>query len=142
MSTIQQLDLRGDALTPADAEYEQARRGWNGMIDRRPALIVRAQGAMDVLAVVNHARETGAELAIRGGGHSTPGLSSTDGGILLDLSRMNAVWVDRETQAYGLAVTGGQISHTGIAGLTLGGGIGWLSRRYGLTIDNLLSVDL
>ena len=118
------------------------------------------QGAVDVVAVVDYARETGTELAVRGGGHSSAGYSTVDGGIVLDFSRMRGVWVDpqakvayaqagalwgdvdRETQAHGLAVPGGQISHTGIAGLTLGGGIGWLSRRHGLTIDNLLSVDL
>ena len=130
------------------------------MFDRRPAAIARVQGAVDVVAVVNYARETGTELAVRGGGHSSAGYSTVDGGIVLDFSRMKGVWVDpqakvayaqagalwgdvdRETQAHGLAVPGGQISHTGIAGLTLGGGIGWLSRQYGLTIDNLLSVDL
>ena len=124
------------------------------------AAIARVQGAVDVVAVVNHAREAGLELAVRGGGHSSAGYSTVDGGLVLDLSRMRgvrvdplarvahaqagALWgdVDRETQAHGLAVPGGQISHTGIAGLTLGGGIGWLSRKHGLTIDNLLSVDL
>jgi FAD/FMN-containing dehydrogenase len=151
--------LRGAVITPEVAEYDAARRAWNGMVDRQPVAVVRAQGAMDVVAVVNFARETGLELAVRGGGHSTAGFSSTDG-IVLDMSAMKGVWVDapartaraqagalwadvdRETQAFGLAVPGGQVSHTGIAGLTLGGGIGWLSRQYGLTIDNLLSVDM
>ncbi len=152
--------ISGDLITPAHRDYESARRVWNGMVDKRPAAIVRARGAVDVVLVVDHARETGAELAVRGGGHSSPGFSSSDGGIVLDLSQMRGVWVDakariarcqagalwadvdRETQAHGLAVPGGQISHTGIAGLTLGGGIGWLSRQFGLTVDNLLSVDL
>ena len=152
--------LRGELVLPGDPDYDAARRVWNGMFDRRPAAIARVQGAVDVVAVVNHAREAGLELAVRGGGHSSAGYSTVDGGLVLDLSRMRgvrvdpvarvahaqagALWgdVDRETQAHGLAVPGGQISHTGIAGLTLGGGIGWLSRKHGLTIDNLLSVDL
>ena len=147
-------------MLPGHPDYDAARRVWNGMFDRRPAAIARVQGAVDVVAVVNHAREAGLELAVRGGGHSSAGYSTVDGGLVLDLSRMRgvrvdpvarvahaqagALWgdVDRETQAHGLAVPGGQISHTGIAGLTLGGGIGWLSRKHGLTIDNLLSVDL
>ncbi len=153
-------EIRGEVIVPDDPGYEAARRVWNAMVDMRPAVIVRAQGAIDVVAVVDFARETGLELAVRGGGHSSPGLSSSEGGIVLDLSRMKGVWVDatekrmraqagalwgdvdRETQAFGLAVPGGQVSHTGIAGLTLGGGIGWLSRLHGLTIDSLLSVDL
>jgi FAD/FMN-containing dehydrogenase len=152
--------LRGELILPGDLAYEQARRVWNGMFDRRPAAIVRARGAVDVVVAVGFARETGLPLAVRGGGHSTVGHSTCDDGVVIDLSAMNSVWVDpdrrvaraqagalwadvdRETQAHGLAVPGGQISHTGIAGLTLGGGIGWLSRRHGLTIDNLLSVDL
>jgi FAD/FMN-containing dehydrogenase len=152
--------LRGEMLTPADPSYHDARKVWNGMFDRSPAAIARVQGAVDVVAVVDYARETGTELAVRGGGHSSAGYSTVDGGIVLDFSRMRgvrvdpkrkvayaqagALWgdVDRETQAHGLAVPGGQISHTGIAGLTLGGGIGWLSRQHGLTIDNLLSADL
>ena len=160
--TIDRLaaQLRGELITPGHPDYERARRVWNGMVDKRPAAIVRAQGAVDVVATVDHARETGMELAVRGGGHSSPGFSTSEGGIVLDLSRMKGVWVDsaarvaraqagalwgdldRETQAHGLAVPGGQISHTGIAGLTLGGGIGWLSRKHGLTIDSLLAVDL
>ena len=168
MSTIEQPrtletlseQLRGELITPEHADYDQARRIWNGMFDRRPVAVARVQGAADVVAVVDHARETGTELAVRGGGHSSAGYSTCDGGIVLDFSRMKGVWVDadakvaraqagalwgdldRETQAHGLALPGGQISHTGIAGLTLGGGIGWLSRQHGLTIDNLLSVDL
>jgi FAD/FMN-containing dehydrogenase len=165
MQTITALDtleerLRGELIRPGDAQYDEARRVWNGMFDCRPAAIARVQGAVDVVAVVECARETGSELAVRGGGHSSAGYSTVDDGLVLDLSHMRGVWVDprakvavaqagalwgdvdRETQAHGLAVPGGQISHTGIAGLTLGGGIGWLSRQHGLTIDNLLSVDL
>ena len=153
--------LRGELITPAHPGYDRARCIWNGMFDDRcPLAIARVEGAVDVVAVVDHARETGTPLAIRGGGHSSAGFSTCDGGIVLDLSRMKGVWVDpgeqvaraqagalwgdvdRETQAHGLAVPGGQISHTGIAGLTLGGGVGWLSRQYGLTIDSLLSVEL
>jgi FAD/FMN-containing dehydrogenase len=131
-----------------------------GCSDQHPSAIAQVLGIVDVVAVVDYARDTGVELAVRGGGHSSAGYSTVDDGIVLDLSQMKGVWVDprakvarvqagalwgdvdRETQAYGLAVPGGQISHTGVAGLTLGGGIGWLSRRYGLTIDNLISVDL
>ncbi len=168
MTTMQQPDtlatlaqrLRGELITPGDAAYDEARLVWNGMFDRRPTAIARVQGAVDVVAVVDYARETGTELAVRGGGHSTSGQSTIDGGIVLDFSQMRAVLVDpqakvaraqagalwgdfdRETQAHGLAVPGGQVSHTGIAGLTLGGGIGWLSRQHGLTIDSLLSVEL
>jgi FAD/FMN-containing dehydrogenase len=168
MATMQRTDtleslaqeLRGELIMPGDARYDEARKVWNGMFDCFPAAIAQVQGAVDVVAVVNWARETGTELAVRGGGHSSAGYSTVDGGIVLDFSRMKGVWVDpraktayaqagalwgdvdRETQAHGLAVPGGQISHTGIAGLTLGGGIGWLSRRHGLTIDNLLSVEL
>ncbi len=159
LATLAQ-QLRGELITPGDAAYDEARLIWNGMFDRRPAAIAQVQGAVDVVAVVDFARSTGTELAVRGGGHSSAGYSTVDGGIVLDFSRMQAVWVDpvekvaraqagalwgdvdRETQAHGLAVPGGQISHTGIAGLTLGGGIGWLSRQHGLTIDSLLAVEL
>ena len=159
LSTLAE-QLRGRLITPGDDGYDEARRVWNGMFDRRPAAIAQVQGAADVAAVVDYARETGTELAVRGGGHSSAGYSTVERGIVIDFSRMRgvrvdpeakvayaqagALWgdVDRETQAHGLAVPGGQISHTGIAGLTLGGGIGWLSRKHGLTIDSLLSVDL
>jgi FAD/FMN-containing dehydrogenase len=154
----EQLD--GELIRPGDAAYDEARRVWNAMFDCRPAAIARVQGALDVIAVVSFARETGAELAVRGGGHSSAGYSTVDGGIVLDFSAMRSVWVDpetktaraqagalwadvdRATQEHGLAVPGGQVSHTGIAGLTLGGGIGWLSRMHGLTIDSLTSVEL
>src|ERR687886_709766 len=165
MTTMQEQatlagQLRGELIAPGDPGYDEARRGWDGMFDPRSGAIAQVQGAVDVVTVVNYARDTGAELAVRGGGHSSAGYSTVDDGIVLDFSHMKGVWVDpqekvafaqagalwgdvdRETQAHGLAVPGGQISHTGIAGLTLGGGIGWLSRRFGLTIDNLLSVTL
>lgn len=152
--------VRGDLITPADPGYDRARSVWNGMIDLRPAAILRARGAVDVVAAVNWARAHEVELAVRGGGHSSPGFSTCQDGLVLDLSQMRGVWVDahartarvqggalwgdvdRETQAHGLAVPGGQISHTGVGGLTLGGGVGWLSRQHGLTIDNLRSVEL
>ena len=152
--------LRGEALVPGDAGYDEARKLWNGMIDRRPALIARCAGAADVINCVNFARNRDLVLAVRGGGHSFPGHSMCDGGLAIDLSPMNGIrvdpvgrtvraesgvkWLDfdRETQAFGLATTGGTVSHTGIAGLTLGGGMGWLCRKYGLTSDNLLSADI
>jgi FAD/FMN-containing dehydrogenase len=160
--TIEELrqSLRGELVMPTDAGYDAARAVWNGMIDRRPALIVRCQGVADVLAAVEFARSQHLEVAVRGGGHSLPGFSTTDGGILIDLRPMNAVrvdpitsravveggatWaeVDHETQAFGLAVTGGLISSTGVGGFTLGGGIGWLMRKYGLACDNLVGADV
>jgi FAD/FMN-containing dehydrogenase len=152
--------IRGQVLTPGDAGYEEGRRIWNAAHDRRPALIVRAAGVADVIRGVQFARSEDLPLALRGGGHSIPGFSSVDGGIVLDLSGMTGIrvdpgrrrvvagagslWrdVDHETQAFGLAVTGGLVSSTGIAGFTLGGGIGWLVRHYGLTSDNLRSADV
>jgi FAD/FMN-containing dehydrogenase len=152
--------FRGALLRPADPGYEDARRVWNGMIDRRPALIARCAGAADVMRAVDFAREGGLPLAVRGGGHNVAGNAVCHGGVVIDLSRMRAIRVDparrtaraeggvtwgdfdRETQAFGLATTGGIVSTTGIGGLTLGGGIGWLARSYGLACDNLVSVDL
>jgi FAD/FMN-containing dehydrogenase len=152
--------VRGDLITPDDGRYEQARGVWNAMIDKRPAVIVSCAGAADVIATVNYARETRLPLAVRGGGHSIAGAGTCDGGVVLDCSRMKSVRVnvarktaraepgvlwqefDHETQAFGLATTGGTVGDTGLAGLTLGGGFGWLSGKYGLTIDNLLSVDV
>ena len=152
--------FHGEMLAAADAGYDAARGIWNGSFDKHPALIARATGVADVVAAVSHAHENGMLLAVRGGGHSIPGHSTCDGGLVLDLSRMQGVHVDprtktarvqpgvmfglfdRETQAYGLATTGGQITHTGLAGLTLGGGIGWLVRKFGLTCDNLISADV
>lgn len=142
------------------SDYEKLRRVWNGLADRRPTAIVRAGNDTDVRKVIRVAAEYGTRLAIRGGGHSLPGLSTCDDGIVLDLSKMNHVVVDpiarvAEVQggallgqldaagsAAGLVTPAGVVSHTGVAGLTLGGGMGWLSRRFGLTIDNLLSADV
>jgi hypothetical protein len=152
--------LRGELITPADPTYEAARKVYNAMIDRRPALIARCQDAADVKAGVAFARDQGLVLAVRGGAHNGPGLGTVDGGLVLDLSPMKgvrvdpktrtvrvaggAVWgeVDHATHAFGLAVPSGFISTTGVGGLTLGGGIGYLTRRYGLTIDNLLEADV
>jgi hypothetical protein len=152
--------LRGALLTPGQEGYDAARRIWNGMIDKRPALIARCAEAADVGRVVTFARERELLLAVRGGGHSFPGYSTCDGGLMIDLSSMNSVqldvpkrtarvgggaWVadvDAATQQQGLATTLGQISNTGVGGLTLGGGFGWLSRRFGLACDNLLSAEL
>jgi FAD/FMN-containing dehydrogenase len=152
--------FRGDLIDPDDPAYEQHRRIWNGSIDRHPALIARCTGVEDVEAAVRFARTHGLLVAVRGGGHSFPGYSVCDGGMVIDLSPMKRIRVDtatrtarvdagvllgeldRETQAYGLAVPAGIVTHTGIAGLTLGGGIGWIMRKYGLTIDNLLSVEM
>jgi FAD/FMN-containing dehydrogenase len=152
--------LRGTLIDPADPEYDRARRVWNGMIDRHPALIARCAGASDVIRSVQFARERDLPLAVRGGGHNVAGNASCDGGLVIDLSRMRGIRVDpahssvrveggvtwgeldRETQAFGMATTGGIVSTTGVGGLTLGGGIGWLARSFGLASDNLLSVDL
>jgi FAD binding domain/Berberine and berberine like len=152
--------LRGQLLRPEDDNYDEARRVWNGMINKRPALIVRAAGVADVIQAVNFARESGLVLAVRGGGHNVSGNAVCDGGLTLDLSLMRSVRVDpkrqslraeggtlwrdldHEAEGFGLATTGGLISSTGIAGLTLGGGLGWLMGSYGLACDNLLSVDL
>ena len=152
--------FRGELIRPADTGYDEHRKVWNGSIDRRPGLIARCTGVADVLAAVRFARKHELLTAVRGGGHSFPGLSVCDGGIVIDLGPMKGIRVDpeartvraqagvllgeldRETQAFGLAVPAGIVTHTGIAGLTLGGGTGWIMRKYGLTIDNLLSVDL
>jgi hypothetical protein len=153
-------DFRGELLHAGDPGYDAARMVWNGMFDRRPALVARCTGAADVIAAVNFAREAGLTVAVRGGGHSAAGYGTCDDGIVIDLSPMRSVRVDpatrtaragggatwgdfdRETQAFGLAVTGGRFSTTGIAGLTLGSGSGWLERKCGLTADNLLSADV
>lgn len=152
--------FRGAVLRPGDEGYGAARRIWNGAIDRRPALIARCTGAADVLSAVRAAREQGVLTAVRGGGHNVAGTATCDGGLVIDLSPMKGMRVDlvrrtaraepgllwgefdRETQAFGLAAPGGIVTHTGVAGLTLGGGIGWLMRKHGLTCDNLVSVDV
>jgi FAD/FMN-containing dehydrogenase len=152
--------LRGELIGPEDPQYDSARKVYNGMIDKRPLLIVRSADVADVIAAVNFARENGLILAVRGGGHNGPGLGTCDGGLVIDLGRMKGVrvepasstvrveggcvWgdVDHATHPFGLAVPCGFISTTGVGGLTLGGGVGYLTRRYGLTIDSLLGVDV
>lgn len=152
--------LRGNALTADEGGYDDARRVHNGMFDRQPKVIVQAEQVSDVIAAVNFARENGFDLAVRGGGHSAPGFGTVDDGVVIDLSPMRTVRVDPKTKtaragggatwgdfntathAFGLATTGGIISTTGIAGLTLGGGIGYLSRKLGLSCDNLISADV
>jgi FAD/FMN-containing dehydrogenase len=152
--------LQGEILTPDDAEYDGARQIWNAMIDRRPAMIVRCASVSDVPHVISFARERKLALAVRGGGHNIAGSALCDGGVVLDLSRMTDVvvdpgrprafvapgatlgQVDAATQTHGLAIPVGINSTTGIAGLTIGGGFGWLTRKYGLTIDHLASADL
>ncbi|MFI8104547.1 FAD-binding oxidoreductase [Streptomyces sp. NPDC086023] len=153
-------EFRGPLVRPDDPSYETDRRIWNGAVDRRPALIARCAGVADVITVVRFAASAGLPVAVRGGGHSFPGHSACDDGIVVDLSPMRGIRVDpeqrtaraqagvllgeldHETQAFGLAVPAGVVTHTGLAGLTLGGGIGWLMRAYGLTVDQLLSADL
>jgi FAD/FMN-containing dehydrogenase len=152
--------LRGKACLADDAEYHEARTVWNAMIDRSPGVAVRCAGAADVMNAVDFARNNGLLLSVKGGGHNIAGNAVCDGGVLIDLGAMNSVrvdpgsrraWVgpgallrdlDRETQTFGLVVPTGINSTTGIAGLTLGGGFGWTSRRFGMTIDNLLSADV
>jgi FAD/FMN-containing dehydrogenase len=150
----------GTLIRPGDSDYNDARRVYNGMIDKRPALIAQCRGTADVVDAVNLARDGGFEVSIRGGGHSVAGLSVTEGGVMIDLSLMRGVHADpvgrtahvqggvnwaelnRETQLHGLGVTGGLISTTGIAGLTLGGGLGWTMGKFGLATDNLVSAEV
>jgi FAD/FMN-containing dehydrogenase len=152
--------IRGELILKGSAGYEAARKVWNGNIDRHPALIVRCTGAADVQCAVHFARTHEILVSLRGGGHSAPGYGTNDEGMVIDMSPMKGIWVDaggrtaraqggvlwrefdRETQAFGLATTGGTVSDTGIAGLTLGGGLGWLMGKHGLSIDNLLSADV
>ena len=152
--------FEGVALLPADAEYQAARHVWNGAIDMRPAVIARCTTSADIVAAVRLASETGLRIAVRGGGHSVAGLSTVEGGVMIDLSTMRRVTVDpvagvahaepgatwhdfdAATHEHALATTGGLISHTGVAGLTLGGGIGWLQRKHGLSCDNLIGAEV
>ena len=150
----------GDVVRPADPSYDELRKVFNGMIDRRPALIARCTGTADVVAAVAYAREHDLPIAVRSGGHAVTGHAVCDDGVVIDLRPMNAVrvddeermayvqgganWgqVDRATQAFGLAVTGGRVPSTGVAGLTLGSGSGWLERKLGLTCDSLVAMDV
>jgi FAD/FMN-containing dehydrogenase len=162
-ATVQELReaVKGEVIAPGDEGYLEACRVWNGMYDnRRPALVVRCEGTADVIAAVGFARSNDLPLAVRGGAHSVAGFSTTDGGLVIDLSPMRNVRVDlgakvayvgggatwgdfdHESQAHGLATTGGLISSTGVAGFTLGGGIGWLMRKHGLACDNLIGADV
>jgi len=152
--------VSGRVIAPDDHEYEEARRIWNGMIDRRPAVIVRAAGPGDVAPVIGHARATGLPLAIRGAGHNVAGTGTVDGGIVLDMGGLTSVSVDprgrlvrveagatlgdidRATEPHGMAVPVGVVSGTGIGGLALGGGVGWLVRAHGLTLDSLVAADV
>ena len=153
-------EILGEVILPTGDEYDEARALWNGAHDRRPHAIVRPRGAVDIVAAMRYAREHELAIAVRGGGHHVAGHGSVDGGVVIDMSLMRGVWVDRErqvvhvqggalwadvdraTQQYGLAVPGGTISNVGVAGFTLGGGIGHLSRAHGLSADNLVAVEL
>jgi FAD/FMN-containing dehydrogenase len=161
-ATVQDFraSVRGELLSPGDEGFDAARKVWNGMIDKTPALILRCAGVSDVINAVNFARSNNVLVAVRGGGHNVSGNVVCDRGLVIDLSQMKGIRIDpvgrtaraeggvtwgefdRETQAFGLATTGGIISTTGIAGLTLGGGVGWLVHKHGLACDNLLSVDI
>ena len=161
-ATLAQLapGLTGRLLQPADAEYEDARRVHNGLVDKRPALIARCRGVADICDAVKLARALNLEVAVRGGGHNVAGHATIDGGLMIDLAPMKGIYVDprahvaraqggvlwsefnRETQGHGLATTGGVVGSTGVAGLTLGGGLGWLMPKYGLALDNLRSAEI
>lgn len=152
--------LRGELITPANGSYDEARKLWNGLVDKRPAAIARCTGVADVMAVIDYARTRGIAVSVRGGGHNVAGKSLRDGAIAIDLGPMQGIRVDaqakraraqggvrwsafdRETLAQNLVTTGGTVSTTGIAGLTLGGGLGWLMRKYGLACDNVVSADV
>jgi hypothetical protein len=160
--TLEQLQTthRGTIITPDDPRYEEGRRVWNAMIDRRPAVIVRCRSAADVMSAVNYGRDNALPIAVRGGAHGIAGTGTCNDGLVIDFADMKGIRVDRkaqtvraepglrwtefdrETQAFGLATTGGTIGDTGIAGLTLGGGFGWLEGRFGMTVDNVVGADL
>jgi FAD/FMN-containing dehydrogenase len=157
---VDEAAFRGEVVHPGAPGYDEHRKIWNGCFDRRPAAIVRCAGVADVIAATRLGRTSGLPVAVRSGGHSFPGLSVADDALMIDLQPMKGVRVDperrivrvqagvqlgeldRETQAFGLAVPSGIVTHTGVAGLTLGGGIGWIMRKYGLSVDQLVSVDL
>src|SRR3989449_557312 len=160
VATELKASVRGDVILPDDGRYDEARKVYNAMIDKRPALVVRCTGVADVIAAVKAARAEGLAVAIRGGGHSVPGFGTADDALVIDLGRMRGIRVDpatktvraeggatwgdfdHATHAFGLATTGGILSTTGIAGLTLGGGFGYLTRKCGLSCDNLISMDV
>ena len=154
---VRRSNFDGDVLTPGDSGYDSARSVWNGMIDHKPALIVKCGSVNDVIAAIHTARERGLEIGVRCGGHNVAGLAVPHGGLMIDLTRLAGVTVDpvtqrarvqggamlgavdRATQPFGLATTAGNVSHTGVGGLTLGGGMGWLARQHGLACDNVVS---
>jgi FAD binding domain/Berberine and berberine like len=160
LTRMQIPGFQGGVIAPVDDRYDHARAVWNGSVARRPRLIARCSGTADVAAAVRFARDRDLEIAVRGGGHNVAGTAVCDDGIVIDLSAMRAVtvnsvertarvqggalWcdVDHKTQGYGLATTGGMVSHTGVGGLSLGGGIGWLMRKHGLTVDNLVEAEV
>lgn len=159
-TTYLKSHLRGELVTPEDPAYEEARRVWNGLIDKRPGLIVRCMGVADVITTVNFARDNDLQITVRGGGHNVAGTAVSEGGMVIDLSRMRSVRVDperltacveggatlgdidHETQVFGLAVPIGVVSATGIGGFALHGGYGWLLRKFGLAVDNILAADV
>src|ERR1051326_2335836 len=159
-TTVHRSHFDGQVLTPGSRGYDAARSVWNGMIDRHPKLIVRCASARDVVTAVRTAREQDLEIGVRCGGHNIAGLAVPHGGLMIDLTAMGRVVVDpirrrarvqggamlgaldRATQPFGLATTAGNVSHTGVGGLTLGGGMGWLARQHGLTCDNVVSFEV
>ncbi len=155
-----QSNFRGSVFHAGTHGYNQAREIWNGMFDKKPALVARCVGTSDVIHAVNFGRENDLEVSVKGGGHNSAGTAVTDGGLMIDLSLMRRVTVDRknqtarvdggcllgdvdyETQLNGLAVSAGIVSHTGVGGLALGGGFGWISRKHGLSVDNMISAEV
>src|SRR5688500_13715709 len=150
----------GEVVLPGDPTFDEHREVWNAMVDRRPRVIARCTSADDVAAAVRHARDAGLEVAVKCGGHSMIGLSVPDGGLMIDLSPMNGVRIDperrrahgqggsllrnldRAAEQHGLATTAGNVGHTGVGGLTLGGGMGWLARQFGMACDNVVSYSV